>query len=199
MRIAKLSINGIEPAIAKSIPPTREGGGPYYYFSHGNIGRCRWEVRVPLNNSDYPVAKVNSKIELLDDDYGLSILDRKKDIHGNPHLVVRRGISDNKYLILWDLSPGLGGTAYYKVVGDARVLSWGITSEADGSKRGQSHCPVVMVDGPSELIWYRDGTVHGQQRAWKAVYGGGRWSIAPMSDDWIKVHDDLVAMSNANE
>ena len=191
MKVASLSTEGIGVVIARTVPPTREGGSPFYCITHGNLGRARWEVRIPLNQQDYAANPKAPKIELYDDDFDLSILDHKRDINGNPSLILRKGVPDNRYLLLWDLSPGTGGGALYSVCGEARTLTWGVTTEAEGSKRGFARCPIVLVEGPCELTWYREGSVHGQQRAWHALYDGERWAIGPMQEDWNRVQSKL--------
>ena len=80
-------------------------------------------------------------------------MDRKVDALGNPGMILRRDKPDDRYLILWDLSPGLNGGAQYKVEGNAKVISRGLTTQEEGSKRGQTDCPIVLISGACSLTW----------------------------------------------
>jgi hypothetical protein len=191
MKIASLSASGIDIVIAKTIPATREGGSPFYCVTHGDAGKMRWEIRIPINNQDIPTDTRHPAIELRRDDFDLIVLDRKQDVFDNPGLILRTGKSDHRYLILWNLTPGLNGGAQYKVEGNARVISKGLTSQEEGSKRGQADCPVVLINGPCALTWYREGNVFGQPRAWCATYDGSQWDVLPKQEDWMKVLADL--------
>lgn len=191
MRVAALSESGIEIVIAKTVPATREGGKPFYCVAHGGTGKMRWEIRIPINNQDFPTYPDVPAVELWRDDYEVVILDRKQDVYGNPGLIIRNGKTDNRYLLLWNLSPGVNGGAQYKVEGNAKIISKGLTSQEEGSKRGRADCPIVLVTGPCALTWYREGNVFGQPRAWCATYDGAQWDVLPKQEDWMKVLADL--------
>lgn len=199
MKVAALSMNGVEVVIARTIQPTKQGGSPFYSIAHGASGRGRWEVRIPLNNEHFPPTPKNPNVELLNDNFELVVLEFKRDVRGNPGLILKKGESDNRYLLLWDLSPGVNGTSHYKVEGDAKVLSSGTAVRDDGNKHVPCDCPIVLVDGPCALTWYRDGNVYGQPRAWCATYDGEHWSIVPKQEDWMRVLATLTSDSEEEE
>lgn len=194
MRVAKLSIEGIGVLVAKTTPPTKPGGSPFYCLSHGSVGKGRWEVRLPLSSKDFPSNEQHPAIELLDDNFDLLVMENRRDLLKNPGLILTKGQSDNRYLLLWHLSPGVNGTSYYKVEGNAEVLSKGLINRDDGNKKTATDCPIVLVSGACVLTWYRDGNVYGQQRAWCAIYDGRQWSIVPKQEDWMRVYQEMAPM-----
>lgn len=190
MKIAHLSTNGIEPVIAKAIPPTREGGSSFYSIMHGMTAKDCWEIRIPISSTDVAVTDNKPFIDTSRLDFDLVVLEHRRDIHRNPGLLLRTSQADKSFLLLWDLTPGFGGKSIYKVEGDATVVARGYIN-ADETNKLRTEAPVVRVNGPCKLKWYRGGNVHGQQRAWQAVYDGERWTITPMMEDWLDVVEDI--------
>jgi len=168
MRIIELSMKGIkaaEPAVAEH--PTL---GKYYRFEHGESGRGRKLVFVPLNTKYFPVG---SNYDWENTEF---ILEKRAN---NFYLLNKGGTTDNTFLVLWSLSPGYRGSAKYTLGENAQVIMEGREAQGQAGRMGGAPCPVVLVTGPTVLRWTRIGRIYGTPAHWAAVFDGESWTIRP--------------------
>jgi hypothetical protein len=173
MKIRKISVRGVEIPAAGLEP-----GGRYYCLSHGESGRGRWEVRLPLAQREFPV---QGQELVLDEEYKLISLG-KKDARGNDLYLLARGHDDGLWLILWYLDPGFRGGASFNAQGNARVIALGEEAQGLAGRMGGAPCPVVLVDGPCRLEWRRTGRLYGDPASWVAEYDGVEWHVGPVEE-----------------
>ena len=150
--------------------------GRFLALTHGENGRGRWQVRIPLAVRDFPVP-ADGDPALLEGHVGLEILD-KKDKKGNPILLITKGEEDNRFLVLWYLSPGYRGGASYQVEGQACVLAEGYQAQELAGRMCGAPCPVVLVEGPCRLTWHRTGRLYGTSADWVAEFDGENWTVS---------------------
>jgi hypothetical protein len=176
MKVFKISKNGLEKAQAtKTIA---NNGAEYYSLLHGEDGRGRWQVRIPLAARQFPdPCDHGERLELIDE-YSLVDL-KKKDPRGNNIYLLTLGEDDGKQLILWNLSPGFRGSASWKVSGQAEVISVGQEAQGAAGRMGGADCPIVHVTGPCKLTWSRFGRLYGDESEWVAEFDGKEWTVLP--------------------
>jgi hypothetical protein len=174
MKIRRISCHeGVETPVADIEPE-----GRFYVVKHGETGRGRWEIRLPLACRDFPVGE--SRLPLpLEGDFKLVPL-CKKDARGTELCLLARARGDDgSWLILWGLSPGYRGGASYRVEGKARILALGEEAQGDAGRMGGAPCPVVLVEGPCRLLWTRIGRLYGSPADWVAEFDGTDWHVGP--------------------
>lgn len=183
MRVANLNKDGIRPAVTRSVYPGEGGKSPYYCVAHGMPGQRSWEYRLPLFSQHFPHDENVKSFDLDQDNYTLFINNDKRDPQGNPRIIINKGESDKRYLILLDMEPYEAGVAYYDVSGNAQVLARGL--ELSEGCATPTEKPVILVEGPCKVVWVRDGVAKDHDyRGWDAVYDGSAWSIMPHFEDW---------------
>lgn len=210
MKILKLSVKGIAPATVR-IKVTEHGR--YFFVSHGESGRGRWEVRFPLASRLFPVPDYRGS-EILDRkeaDKLLPYLNLKegyfsidstgrhapcfetvgefkliplgrKDSQNNDLFIIGRGHEDGTAMILWSLDPGYRGSATYAIEGQAELISKGYEAQGMAGRMGGASCPVVLVTGPSRLVWHREGRLYGSEADWVAEFDGSTWTAGPVQN-----------------
>lgn len=179
MKVIKLSASGVTQA--KAFRTRSKSGNEFFSVQHGEDGRGRWQVRIPLAAREFPTPAEHGNQLDLTHDYKLVDL-RKQDPRGNPLYLLALGPDDGKQLVLWDLDPGYRGTASYGVSGQARVLAEGAEAQGDAGRMGGAACPVVLVEGPCTLNWHRSGRLYGTDADWVAQFDGAKWTVAPVAD-----------------
>jgi hypothetical protein len=171
MKIISISKNGVVTAVANAV--TTQNNNKFYVLSHGEEGRGRWEIRIPLAVKDFPP---NDKQLILTEDYKLINL-KKKDKRDNSLYLIVKGDNDGKYLVLLSLSPGYRGGASYKVNGKATVIGEGYEAQGIAGRMGESPCPIILVEGPCNLSWSRSGRLYGGGSDFIASFDGDKWSV----------------------
>ena len=176
MKIIRINIRGVQPVAATK---TRaKSGAEYYALTHGEEGRGRWQIRIPLAVREFPSpAEAGDRLPL-EGEYKLVDL-RKQDPRGNPLYLLALGQEDGQQLVLWDLSPGYRGGASFEVQGQAKVIAQGQEAQGDAGRMGGAACPVVLVTGPCRLSWRRSGRLYGSEANWTAEFDGQKWCVAP--------------------
>ena len=173
MKVKELTIIGLQNVTPKAI---RESRGTYWAFCHGEKGRGRWQVRLPLGASDFPFREGEDPPPP-ETEYKMRPLGRK-DARGNDLYVLIRGEQDGRYLLLWQLCPGFRGGASYQIKGKARLLAEGYEAQGAAGRMGGAPCPVVLVEGPCQLSWHRTGRLYGSPADWVAAFDGQAWTVA---------------------
>lgn len=176
MKIIGISHRGVEPVAATKT--SAKNGAEYYALTHGEGGRGRWQIRIPLAAREFPSPADAGDRFPLDGEYKLVDL-RKQDPRGNPLYLLALGQEDGQQLVLWSLSPGYRGGASCKVEGQAKVLAQGEEAQGDAGRMGGAVCPVVLVTGPCRLVWHRSGRLYGSDADWTAEFDGETWTVAP--------------------
>lgn len=176
MKIIGISIRGVQPVAATKTKA--KNGAEYYVLTHGQNGRGRWQIRIPLAAREFPAPADAGDRFPLDGEYKLVDL-RKKDPRGNPLYLLALGQEDGQQLVLWSLSPGYRGGASFEVFGQAKVLAQGEEAQGDAGRMGGAACPVVLVTGPCRLVWQRSGRLYGSEADWTAEFDGSQWTVAP--------------------
>jgi len=171
MKIRKISTRGIEIPVAGLEP-----GNRFYLLTHGESGRGRWQVRIPLPSREFPVGE--ERTLLLDGEFKLVSLG-KKDARGNDLYLLARGHDDGLWLVLWSLSPGYRGGAFFEVQGNAKIVALGEEAQGQAGRMGGAYCPVVLVEGPCRLLWSRSGRLYGSPSDWAAEFDGADWHVGP--------------------
>ena len=175
MKIIAISIRGVQPVAATK---TRaKSGAEYYALTHGEEGRGRWQIRIPLAAREFPAQPAVDQLPL-DGEFKLVDL-RKQDPRGNPLYLLAKGQEDGQQLVLWHLSPGFRGRATYEVAGRAEIIALGEQAQGIAGRIGGAACPVVLVTGPCRLAWHRSGRLYGSEADWVAEYDGQQWTVAP--------------------
>ena len=175
MRVIEISIYGIQSATATKI--RAKNGAEYYAVCHGEEGRGRWQVRIPLAAREFPAQPGVDRLQL-DGQFKLVDL-HKQDPRGNPLFLLARGQEDGQQLVLWSLSPGYRGGASFEVFGQAQVIALGAEAQGAAGRMGGADCPVVLVTGPCRLVWHRFGRLYGSEADWVAEFDGQQWTVAP--------------------
>lgn len=176
MKIVHISVDGV--TTPRAVKVAGKTGRYYYCLQHGETGRGRWQVRIPLRARDFPASEESADTVPVSDDYRLVPLD-KRDPAGNPLYILERGPQDGQYLVLWSLSPGFRGSASFAVEGSATVVAEGHEAQGDAGRVGDAACPVVLVTGPCRLTWQRSGRLYGDPAEWVALYDGQSWAVGP--------------------
>jgi hypothetical protein len=171
MKIITISKNGVDCAVANAV--TTKNNNKFYFLSHGEEGRGRWEIRIPLAVKDFPP---DDKQIILTEDYKLINLG-KTDKRDNSLYLIVKGDNDGKYLVLLSLSPGYRGGASYKVNGKATVIGEGYEAQGTAGRMGGSPCPIILVEGPCNLSWARTGRLYGGESDFIASFDGDKWSV----------------------
>lgn len=175
MKIVTLSTQGIGPAQAQAVTGQR---GEYFALLHGEEGRGRWQIKLPLAAREFPSPADAGPSFTLAGEYRLVDLARE-DSRGNPQSLIVPGEADGKTLVLWYLSPGYRGGASYRVEGHAEVIAKGEEAQGAAGRMGGAACPLVLVAGPCRLTWHRTGRLYSTASDWTADYDGEQWTIAP--------------------
>lgn len=176
MKIISISTRGVQPVAATKT--SAKNGAEYYAISHGEHGRGRWQIRIPLAAREFPSPADAGERFPLAGEYTLVDL-RKQDPRGNPLHLLALGQEDGQQLVLWSLSPGYRGGASFNVEGQAQVLAQGEEAQGDAGRMGGAACPVVLVAGPCRLYWSRSGRLYGDPADWIAEFDGEAWTVAP--------------------
>lgn len=176
MKIVKIGITGVQPAEAQRI--CSKSGAEYYTLTHGEEGRGRWQIRIPLAAREFPSPAEGGHTLKLDGDYKLVDL-HKLDPRGNPLYLIALGKEDGQQLVLLSLSPGFRGSASYEMHGQAEVIAYGEEAQGDAGRMGGAKCPVILVTGPCRLTWHRWGRLYGGDVDWAAEYDGKEWRVTP--------------------
>lgn len=176
MKILRISSSGVQSVAA--VKTRAKSGAEYYALCHGENGRGRWQVRIPLAAREFPAPADAGDHFALTGEYKLVDL-RKQDPRGNPLYILALGQEDGQQLILWQLSPGFRGSASYEIRGQAQVLALGEAAQGDAGRMGGAECPIVLVTGPCQLIWHRSGRLYGAEADWTAEFDGQNWTVAP--------------------
>jgi len=174
MQVFRLSVAGVREAAANL---TKGQKNDYYTLTHGEHGRGRWEVRIPLASSDYPADGNSPSTIHLGSNLRLIEMRKDRDLRGNPAYLLVKGEHTSDLLILWSLSPGYRGSAEYTLTGHARVIANGREAQGTAGRMGGADCPVVHVTGPCTLRWFRTGRLYGTPDIWTAEYDGEDWFI----------------------
>ena len=169
MKVISLSMKGIETA--KPVIAEHPSLGEYYRFEHGESGRGRKLVYIPLNVRDFPVDK---NVEYDWSKVNFSLLKMN-----NGFFLLNRGIHDDTFLIIWNLSPGYRGSARYSLGENAQVIAEGFEAQGQAGRMGGAPCPVVWVTGPTILRWTRIGRIYGAPPHWVAKFDGANWIVRP--------------------
>jgi hypothetical protein len=171
MKVVSLSTKGIIPSCPlKADHPNR---GAYWRFVHGENGRGRKFVFIPLGQKDFPGGgDTPSKNQ----EYHLMSVSE-----GKAYILVN-GTNDGEFLVLWDLSPGYRGGASYKIEGKCKIIAEGYEAQGDAGRMGGAPCPIVHVTGPCRLTWHRSGRLYGDPPDWQAVFDGTNWTVIPMDE-----------------
>jgi len=167
-----ITINLDKKGVAKAIPIKNK----FLCLTHGEEGRGRWQLRLPLAAREFPVTE-KKEVELLGE-YKLVDLGRK-DPKGNSIFLIANGVDDGKQLILLSLSPGYRGSASYSVHGSATVKGEGMEAQGMAGRMGSAPCPLILSTGPCQINWHRSGRLYGGDADWSAVWDGSNWNIAP--------------------
>jgi len=170
MKVRRISRRGIETPMAGVEPQ-----GRFYVLTHGQKGRGRWEIRMPLASREFPVEE---RTLPMDGEFKLVNLG-KKDARGNDLYILVRGHDDGSWLILWELSPGYRGGASYTVEGNAKIIAVGEEAQGDAGRMGGAACPIILVEGPCRLLWSRVGRLYGSPADWTAEFDGTDWHVGP--------------------
>jgi len=103
VKVIRLSTEGIETPYAGLEP-----GGRFFVLRHGESGRGRWELRLPLAAREFPPSLAEGGFLPMEGEFKLIPLHRE-DPRGNPLFLLARGEEDGHWLVLWNLSPGYRG------------------------------------------------------------------------------------------
>ena len=179
MKAVYLSRNGVEPAFAEKVTGQR---GDYYALLHGEAGRGRWQVKMPLAAREFPSpVDAGNKLDLSNLDLRMVNLG-KSDARNNPLYLIVPGEDCGQQLVLWSLSPGYRGSATYTIEGDATLVTRGQEAQGTAGRMGSAECPVVLVSGPARLKWSRYGRLYATPPNWIAEYDGSSWTIQPETE-----------------
>ena len=165
MKVVTLSIKGIETA--KPVIAEHPSLGEYFRFEHGESGRGRKLVFIPLNVREFPVHK---DYNWENENYSLQ---RRSSIN-----ILNKG-NDDTFLVLWRLTPGYRGSASYSLGENAQVIAEGFEAQGLAGRMGGAPCPVVWVTGPTTLKWTRTGRIYGIPPHWVAKFDGEDWIVRP--------------------
>ena len=176
MKVIGISTAGVRPVTARKF--RAKNGAEYFALAHGEEGRGRWQIRIPLAAREFPAPADAGDYFPLDGEYKLVGLN-KQDPRGNPMYLLARGQEDGQQLVLWHLSPGYRGGASFEVFGQAKVLAQGEEAQGAAGRMGGAACPVVLVTGPCRLVWHRSGRLYGSEADWTAEFDGQQWTVTP--------------------
>lgn len=175
MKIIGISKNGISTPKALPVNGNR---GQYFCLMHGENGRGRWQLRMPLAAREFPVPSDEVRSIEMTGEFKLIDLNRK-DPRENTVYLIAKGEEDGKQLVLLSLSPGYRGGARYTVTGQAEVIGEGEEAQGAAGRMGGAACPLIIVSGPCQINWHRSGRLYGGDADWSAVYDGSEWVIGP--------------------
>jgi hypothetical protein len=162
MKVISLSANGVKQASLVRL--NHPNCGPHLAFLHGS---CSIAV-IPVYELDGFFETRNYRLmPLLEEDRFMLVRINDDD-------------TADEYLVLWDLSPELLGDVDYMIDGNAWTITEGY--EADGTP-----CPVVHVNGPCRLLWYR-ALCH-DSPIMEAVFDGKDWTVHPINNKPINSCD----------
>ena len=178
MKAISISKNGVS---VKSAVKIDTATGSYYAMTHGENGRGRWQVRIPLAAREFPVIESDSYEIKVDKDIKLVDL-KKEDKRGNSLYLAAKGIEDNKYLVFLHLHPGYRGGATYSISGNIERICTGYEAQGDAGRMGGADCPVFIVTGPCKIEWHRRGRLYGSPADWVAEFDGNSWEVNEMCD-----------------
>lgn len=179
MKVLAISTKGISNVFAS--PTQSKSGNEYYCLSHGESGRGRWEVRIPLAAREFPTPEEHGGRLELAGDYKLVDL-RKQDPRGNGLYLLALGEDDGKQLVFLSLSPGYRGGATYEITGKAWLIAEGEEAQGAAGRMGGASCPVILADGPCTISWHRSGRLYGGDADWVANFDGAKWIVAPVAE-----------------
>lgn len=178
MKAISISKNGVS---VKSAVKIDTATGSYYAMTHGENGRGRWQVRIPLAAREFPV--IESAAYELKVDKDIKLIDlKKKDKRENDMFLAVHGQADGHYLIFLDLHPGYRGGASYSISGNIQLISTGYEAQGDAGRMGGADCPVFTATGPCRIEWHRRGRLYGSPADWVAEFDGNSWEINEMCD-----------------
>jgi hypothetical protein len=177
MKVAKINMNGVKTVNAQKVES--QNGAEYYAIAHGEEGRGRWQIRIPLAVREFPAPSDSGDTLPLTDEYKLVDLGRT-DPRGNPLYLLALGEDDGIQLIFWLLDEGYRGHAVYQVEGKAEIIATGRVAQGAAGRMGGSDAPIVLVTGPCRLTWQRYGRLYGTESEWGADYDGKAWKVAPI-------------------
>jgi len=180
MKVFVLEKDKIE--LAKPVKASHPTRGEYYRFEHGEEGRGRKLVYVPLGLKDFPTSKE------IDDNQEYRLI----PVSDGKVYILGKGKTDNECLVLWWLSPGFRGGATYNIEGNCKVIMEGYEAQGDAGRMGGAPCPILHVYGPCKLTWTRSGRLYGTPKKYRAIYDGINWTTEP--DD--ELSDALDAAFN---
>ena len=176
MKVISLWTKGV--ALERPVRAEHPSRGHYWRFTHGENGRGRKLVFIPLGQRDFPG---DADAPPKDQDYRLIPVSE-----GKAHILVR-GTDDGELLVLWHLSPGFRGSASYKFEGHARLIAEGYQAEGAAGRAGGAPCPVLHVTGPCRLTWHRTGRLYGDSPDWIAEFDGKQWNVHPLDEQYCAI------------
>lgn len=175
MRVIQLSVSGevpVRPSIYK-----QANGQEAYQFTHGESGRGRWQVRLPLGLKSFPFNGEDGKPSEAQE-YKLVKLEGKKDPRENQLYLLGEGSADETCLVLWSLSPGFRGSASFQIEANAELLASGMEAQGDAGRMGGASCPIVLARKGAVLKWQRSGRLYGRPASWIARFDGQTWTVS---------------------
>ena len=164
LEISKDGVTAAKPRLAVI------AGREVWTFAHGQEGRNRKRIQIPLLVRDFPAEPVGFP------PIGPYALGAWKP------MFLRAGEEDDQQMVLWSLDSGFRGGAEYEVYGAATVVAEGREAQGDAGRMGSAPCPVVIVSGDCELRWRRAGRLYGTPADWIARRVGGQWTVASVED-----------------
>ncbi len=158
-------------------PYKMANGQEAYTFTHGEAGRGRWEVRLPLGLKSFPFRE-NDGRPAETQEYRLVKIEGKQDSRGNQLYLLGDGSADETCLVLWSLSPGFRGGATFQIVANAELLAEGIEAQGIAGRMGGASCPVVLARRGAVIKWQRSGRLYGSPASWVARFDGQIWQVS---------------------
>ena len=175
MKIIEVSMHGVSIPHAYVVEGKR---GKFFCLTHGEEGRGRWQLRLPLAVRDFPVPDDQKSIKM-DGEYNLVDLKRQDPQGNTQYLIIKSSHPDEKQLVLLSLNPGFRGYSSYEVFGKAKVLGEGYQAQGAAGRMGGAPCPLILVDGICQITWERFGRLYGSPSEWIAIFDGNEWIISP--------------------
>lgn len=158
--------------------------GKYFCLTHGENGRGRWQLQLPLAVREFPISSEKTTAIEMADNYELINLNKKDPRDNNIYLIVK-GEEDGTYLVLLTVSSGIDGNVFYKVSGQAKIIGEGY--ESIGNKVVGlgitpikiSPCPLILVSGPCQINWRCMESLHDIETDYVASFDGSNWNSGP--------------------
>lgn len=175
-----IEIKKSEIRTKKTVLKKAANGAKYFALTHGEEGRGRWQVVLPLFAREFPPPETQDEIEMTDD-YRLIKL-KNKDPKGNDRFLIGAGQPDDTFLVFLHLSPGYRGGASFEVEGNAAVIAKGEEAQGSAGRMGGAECPIIHVTGPCSITWERYGRLYGEDSKFEAFYDGEEWVVGPQHD-----------------